>query len=69
MRYIPEADDQPQPIEPTPDAFNPYVNMEISLPRGEDNRMEFAKVTKRAKDNDGNPIGVANDNPIMDTRL
>lgn len=66
---IPEADDQPQPIEPTPDSFDPYVNMEISLPRGEDNRMEFAKVTKRVKDNDGNPIGVANDNPIMDSRL
>jgi hypothetical protein len=55
--------------EPTPDSFDTYVNMEVSLPRGEDNTMEFAKVTKRMRDNDGNPIGVANDNPILDTRL
>lgn len=32
---IPEADEQYfQPTEPTPDSFDPYVNMEISLPRG-----------------------------------
>jgi hypothetical protein len=40
-----EADDQPQTIEPTPGEFDPYVNMEISVPRREDNHMEFAKVT------------------------
>jgi hypothetical protein len=31
--------------------------------------MEFARVLKRKKDNDGNPIGIANDNPIFDSRV
>jgi len=63
---IPEADKIPQP---TPDSFDSYVNMELSLPRGQDNTMEFAHVLKRKKDNDGNPIGIANDNFILDSRV
>jgi hypothetical protein len=43
--------------------------MEILLPRREDNRMEFDKVTKHVKDNYGNPVGVANDSPVMDSQL
>ena len=30
---------------------------------------EYAKVTKRLRDANGLPIGTANDNPILDTRL
>ena len=30
--------------------------------------MTQGKVTKRARDNAGNPVGRANDNPIIDTR-
>jgi hypothetical protein len=63
---IPEADKIPQP---TPDPFDFYVNMELSLPRGQDNIMEFACVFKRKKGKDGNPIGIANDNPILDSRV
>jgi hypothetical protein len=62
----PEADKMPQP---TPDSFDSYVNMELSLPRGQDDTMEFARVLKRKKDNDGNLIGIANDNPILDSRV
>ena len=58
---IPEADF-------TPDAYDQYLHMEIALPRGEDGRMEYARVTKRLCDNSGTPIGVANNNPILDTR-
>jgi hypothetical protein len=63
---IPEANKIPQP---TPASFDSYVNMELSLPRGQDNTMELARMLKRKKDNDGNPIGVANDNPILDARV
>jgi hypothetical protein len=31
--------------------------------------VEFARVVKRLRDKDGLPIGTANDNPILDTRL
>jgi hypothetical protein len=63
---IPEAD---RPPVSTPDSFDPYVNMELSLPRGQDSTMEFARVFKRKKDSDGNPIGIASVNPILDSRM
>ena len=63
---IPEADNLPNP---TPDSFDPYINMELSLPRRNDNTMEFSRVFKRKKDMDGNLICIANDNPILDSRI
>ena len=61
---VPEADD-----DHTPEVFDDtYVNMEISLPRDWEGP-QFAKVTKRLRDVNGLPIGTANDNPILDTRL
>ena len=60
---IPQADDySPEVLDDT------YVNMELSLPRN-NNEPQFARVTKRLRDANGNPIGTANDNPILDTRL
>ena len=60
---IREADDYtPEVLEDT------YLNMEIALPR-DDEGPEFAKVTKRLRDANGLPIGTANDNPILDTRV
>ena len=60
---IPEADDY------TPDVGDDtYVNMEVALPRDDDGPT-FAKVTKRLRDANGIPIGTANDNPIIDTRV
>ena len=62
---VPEADDTF-----TPDVFgDTYLNMELAIPRGGDDGPEFAKVTKQLKDKDGLPIGTANDNPILDTRM
>jgi hypothetical protein len=52
----------------TPDTFDNYVNMELSLDRGGD-QPEFARVKKRLRDNNGRPIGVASDNPILDSRM
>ena len=60
---IEEADDYtPEVLEDT------YLNMEIALPR-DDEGPEFARVTKRLRDANGIPIGTANDNPILDTRV
>ena len=42
--------------------------MELALPRNGDHS-EFAKVTKRLKDANELPIGTANQNPILDTRM
>ena len=60
---IPQADDYTPEI-----THDSYVNMEISLPR-DDEGPQFARVTKRLRDANGIPIGTANDNPILDTRL
>ena len=59
------ADDQGQP---TGDLADNYINMEISLPRGADGEQHLARVKRRAVDQDGRPIGVAADNPMLDTR-
>ena len=61
---VPEADDTF-----TPEVFDDtYLNMEVALPRSEPGP-EFARVTKRLKDAEGRPIGTANDNPILDSRM
>ena len=60
---IPEADDYtPEVLEDT------YLNMEVALPR-DDEGPELARVTKRMRDANGIPIGTANDNPILDSRI
>ncbi|KAI2498349.1 Reverse transcriptase (RNA-dependent DNA polymerase) [Fragilaria crotonensis] len=45
-----------------------YVGMELALPRGDDGQLMHARVTKRLKDNEGIPVGTANDNPLLDSR-
>ena len=60
---IPEADDfTPEVLEDT------YLNMELALPRDSEGP-EFARVTKRLRDANGIPIGTADDNPILDSRV
>ena len=60
---VPEADEEFGPEE-----FNSYVNMELALDSHTEGP-EFARVTKRLKDKEGRPIGIASDNPILDTRM
>jgi hypothetical protein len=61
---VPEADDAF-----TPDVFDDtYLHMELAVPRDGEGP-EFARVTKRLRDKNGLPIGVANTNPILDTRM
>ena len=63
---VPEQDDNF-----TPDVFDDtYLHMEIALPRGggDQEDTQFAKVVKQLHNKDEHPIGVANDNPMLDTR-
>ena len=60
---IPEADEYtPEVLEDT------YLNMEVALPKDGDSS-QFARVTKRLRDAQGIPIGIAHDNPLLDTRI
>ena len=53
--------------EPTPISFNNYTGTEVTLPRGDE--MVSGTVKSRVKDHEGDPIGIANWNPILDTRV
>ena len=55
----------PEEILPTPEINDNFVNLEITLPRGDEICMW--RVTKRARDSDGNPLGTSHENPILDT--
>ena len=62
---IKEADE-----EFTPDTYDDrYLNMELAVPRGDNPNPQYAKVTMRLRDADGIPIGTANENPILDSRM
>jgi hypothetical protein len=51
---------------PTPEAGDNYISAEIMLLKG--GTMSRGQVTKCKRDDNSNPIGRANDNPILDTR-
>ena len=53
----------------TPDVYDTYLNMELAIPRGDSLEPRLARVTKRLKDVNSLPIGLANENPILDTRM
>ena len=52
----------------TPDSYDNYINTELALDQGGD-QTEYAWVRNRLKENQGWPIGIALDNPILDTRM
>ena len=53
----------------TPDVYGTYLNMELAIPQGDSLEPRLARVTKRLKDANGLPIGLANEYPILDTRM
>jgi hypothetical protein len=53
-------------LEVTPEMGDKYLNAEISVLHG--GTLVKGRVTSRKKDKDGNPVGLANTNPILDTR-
>ena len=71
---FPEADEEDLEVggdekhSSSHDTFDPYLHMEVGLPRGEDNQLHYAKVKRRAIDTDGRPTGLASKNPLTDTR-
>ena len=58
--------DIPEQDEYTPDSFDQYLGAELLLPQGDE--MIKGRVIERAKGEDGNPIGIRNANPFLDTR-
>jgi hypothetical protein len=62
-------DDTRNPDDHTPDSFDGYINVEIGLPRGADGELIHAKVKRRAVDVNGDPVGVSNNNPLLDSRV
>ena len=60
---IKEADE-----EFTPDTYDDrYLNMQLTVPRGDNPNPQYARVTKRLRDTDGVPDRTANENPILDS--
>ena len=53
----------------TPDVYNTYLNMELAIPQGDSLEPRLTRVTKQLKDANGLPIGLANKNPILDSRM
>ena len=47
---------------------NAYVDMELGIPRGEDDSLMHVIVKRRKPDDDGNPIITESTNPLVDTR-
>ncbi len=74
MTPDPDHFDDSDPIDPdygaaetTPEMGDNYLSAEIMLPRG--GVMDKGRIAARKRDRDGNPpIGLANANPILDTR-
>ena len=45
-----------------------YLGMELGLPRGPDDELQYATVKRIIKDNEGVPIGKESNNPLLDSR-
>ena len=58
---MPEADDY------TPEALDQYLTANIVLPHND--TMQKGYVRARKRDANGNPKGIANNNPLLDTRV
>ena len=54
----------------TPDTYDDrYLNMELAVPSGDNPNPQYAKGTNQLRDANGIPIGMANENPILDSRM
>ena len=53
----------------TPDVYDTYLNMELAIPQGDSLEPRLARVTNQLKDANGLPIRLADENPILDTRM
>ena len=53
-------------VPATTEMNDQYLNVDVMLPRGVNEAR--GRVTARAQDSDGNPMVLANPNPILDSR-
>jgi hypothetical protein len=58
---------KPKISDYTPETYDALLSAEIILPKGD--ILVPAQVIKHKPDSDRNPIGVANNNPVLDTRV
>ena len=52
----------------TPYSYDNYINMELALDQGGE-QPKYSRFKKRLKDNQGRPIIITSENPILDTRM
>lgn len=52
---------------PTLDSYDPYLNMELGMPRGPDHSLANAHLKRRTVDVNNEHIGVAHQNPLLDS--
>lgn len=64
--YEPEAA-RPEADDYDAEAYDRYLLAEVLLPLGD--QMQTAKVLKRKRDDNNNPVGKSNPNPLLDTRV
>jgi len=50
----------------TPEAYDEYLLAQVVLPVG--GELRRGQVARRLQDHNGNPVGICNSNPLMDTR-
>ena len=63
---IPEVDELVESSEYDPEGYNGYISAQVLLPKGDE--FKVGTVVRRRVDDNGNPTGKANENPILDTR-
>ena len=62
----PEATIQDVNEYATPEAYDEYLTSEVLLPKGCENKKSIVKKRKRGPD--GPPMGVQNNNPLLDSK-
>ena len=62
---IREADDEHN-IEYSKE--DPYLGTKLGIPRGPDDNIQHARVKKRVVDEEGQPKGIAHNNPLLNMR-
>jgi hypothetical protein len=68
LQEIPETPPEDEDLSPLTER-DTYTGMEINLPRYGMDHWQSAKVIGRVTDDSGKPIGKANNNPVLDSRL
>jgi hypothetical protein len=61
-----EAASKPEAIDFTPESYYQYLTAQVLMPHG--GELQKATVTKRKLDKHGMPVGLRNNNPLLDTR-